>query len=95
MASLHKHEIDGKHQAAEGCEMVPVQRLVTEEQGRKDGEDGQGDDFLDDLQLHQGVRATVADEAYAVGGHLTAVLKKGDEPRESDDHKQGPVGTDP
>ena len=55
--------------------MVPVQRFVTEEQGRKDGEDGQGNDFLNDLQLHQGVWATIADEAYAVGGHLTAVLR--------------------
>ena len=88
---FHKHKIDGQDEAAERHKMVPVQGLAAEEDGGEHGEDRQGNNLLDDFQLHQRVRAAIADEAYAVGRHLAAILKEGDAPREGDDRKQGPV----
>ena len=51
---------------------------------RKDHEDQQGDDFLDDLQLEGGVAVA----APAVGRHLQQIFKKRDGPAYNDDQQQ-------
>ena len=71
--------------------MVPVEVLPLEEDVGDDNEDDERDDLLNDLQLHQGERAAVSDEAYPVGRYLTAVFKEGDCPREEYDAQQRPV----
>lgn len=50
---LQEHEVDGGDEAGEGCSVVPVELLALEEDSGNDGEDNKGDDFLDDLQLHE------------------------------------------
>ena len=71
--------------------MVPVEILMLEHDVGDDGKDSQRDTLLHDLQLYQREGTAVADEAHAVGWHLTAVFKEGDAPREGNDAEQGPV----
>ncbi len=68
--------------------MVPAERHV-ERQGGEEDEDHEGDDLLDNLQLHEGEGSAVALEAHAVGGDLKAVLKESDAPREEDHENKG------
>ena len=91
---FQEDEKDGEDEAEECGEMVPLQGLVLEHEGDDDSEDGEGDDFLDDLQLHEGERAAVFDEAYPVGRHLGAVFEEGHSPGEEDDKDEGPSGGD-
>ena len=72
--------------------MVPLQGLALEQEGDDDREDGQGDDFLDDLELHQVEGTAVAVEADAVGRDGEAVLEKSDAPGEEDDEDERPAG---
>ena len=74
--------------------MVPVKLLMLEGEVGNQGEHHQRDTLLDDLQLHQRERATVAHKAQTVGWHLTAILEESDHPREGDDQVEGPVGGD-
>ena len=57
-----------------------MEALSLEEETNDDGEDGQGDDFLNDFQLNEGEGASVADETDAVGRYGKAVLDEGDAP---------------
>lgn len=63
--------------------MVPAQPLAWHEH-RKQGEDAQRDDLLEDAQL-RGAELPVGD---AVGGHLEEVLEEGDAPAQEDDEQQ-------
>ena len=74
--------------------MVPLQGLALEQEGDDDREDGQGDHFLDDLELHQVEGTAVAVEADAVRRNGEAVLEEGDAPREQDDEDERPAGGD-
>ena len=74
--------------------MVPLEVLALEEEVDDDGEDGQGDDLLDDLELHEVEGAAVAREADAIGGDSEAVLEEGDSPREKNDEDERPAGRD-
>ena len=60
--------------------MIPLEGLAFEEEGRDDGEDGQGNDFLDDFQLHQIEWTAVFDEADPVGWDLCAIFEERDSP---------------
>ncbi len=60
--------------------MIPLKALAAEKQDGEYGEYRECDHLLDYLELHQGERAAVAVEAYAVCRHLKAVLGKSDEP---------------
>ena len=71
--------------------MVPVQVGALEHDVGNDAEYGQRDALLDDLQLNEVEGAAILDEADTVGRNLTAVLQKGDAPREYDDAKERPV----
>ena len=77
---FHEHEVDGQDEADEGGYMVPVEGLASEDQYGKGGEYGQGDDFLDYLELDEVEWTAVVHKAYAVGGHLEGVLEEGDAP---------------
>ena len=77
---FHKHEVNSQYQADEGGDMVPVEGLASEYQYGKGGEYGQGDDFLDYLELDEVEWTAVVHKAYAVGGHLEGVLEEGDAP---------------
>lgn len=65
-----------------------------EEETHDDGENGQRDDFLNNLQLHEGEGAAVTLETNTVGRDGKAVLNEGDAPREGDDTDEGPVVAD-
>ena len=65
--------------------MVPLQRVALDEQHRKECEDNQRDNLLDDLQLPQRKRSTKLGATYAVGGNLEAVLKQCYTPAEQHD----------
>ena len=72
--------------------MIPAQGHV-ESDHRENDEDHEGDHFLDDLQLHEGERASVALEAHPVGRYLETVLEKSNTPREEDDkNERGGIG---
>ncbi len=62
--------------------MVPLDGLALEEEGDDDGENGQGDHFLNHLELNQAEGTAVALETDAVRGNGEAVLKEGEAPRE-------------
>ena len=60
--------------------MVPMEVFALEHEGSDDGEDGEGNDFLNHLQLDEGVRTSVANETEFVGWHLQGVFEEGDAP---------------
>ena len=74
--------------------MVPVELLAAEEHHSEQGEDHQGDYLLENFELHEGERASVAHEAHSVGRHLEGVFGEGNSPREDDYEPQGLVGAD-
>ena len=89
---LHEHEIDRHDQADAGGEVVPVELLTLENQGGEKDEDHEGDDLLNDFQLHEGKGTAVLLKTDAVGGHLGAIFEESDAPGEKDDADEGPVG---
>ena len=89
---FEEDEKDSQHQAGKGCQMVPVERLAFEDEHHDNREDRQGNDFLNDFQLHQVERSAVTLEADAIGRHGEAVFKEGDAPRKQDDTNQRPRG---
>ena len=74
--------------------MIPLDGLSLEQEGDDDGEHGQGDDLLDDLELHQVEGTAVALEADPVRRDGQAVLEEGDAPRKQDDEDKRPAGGD-
>ena len=68
--------------------MVERERLILEEHQHEDGEDGQGEELLDHLQLPEVERTAILDETDAVGRHHETVLDQGDAPAEQDNHRQ-------
>ena len=68
--------------------MVPMELLPLEDDVGYDAEDDKRDDFLYDLQLHQGEGSAVVDEANAVGGHHETVFDQRDAPAEKNDQRQ-------
>ena len=60
--------------------MIPLEALAFEHEGYHDGEDRQGNHFLDDLELHERERTSVLDESDPVCRHLGAILEEGYDP---------------
>ena len=71
--------------------MIPLQCLALEENNGEDRENGNRDDLLDDLELHQRKGSAVADEAHTVCRHLTSVLEERQEPTDKDNEGY-PIG---
>ena len=74
--------------------MVPLYGLPLEQEGDDDGKNGQGNHFLDHLELHQVEGAAVSVETDPVRRDGQAVLEEGDAPREKDDQDEGPASGD-
>ena len=71
--------------------MVPVERLALEHCHSEGCEDGEGDDFLNNLQLKKGERTAIADKADAIARHLQTVFKECETPREEYHAKERPA----
>ena len=82
---FEENEKDCCYQAGKSGKMVPLQALSLEEDNGEEGEDGYGDDLLDDLELHQGKCTAIAHEADAVGRYLAGVFEECQEPADEDD----------
>ena len=67
--------------------MVDGEGLVLEEDQHEDGEDGQREELLDDLELPEVKGTAVVNEADAVGRHHEAVLDQRDTPAEENHHR--------
>src|SRR5688500_13745259 len=80
-----KDDDDGGENQRKADVIVPLHPLLKIRQ-REDGEDHQGDDLLEDLELRRGVPFVVPD---AVGGDLKHVLGEGDQPAHKDDQPEG------
>ena len=65
--------------------------LSFEDKKDDDGENRQGDDLLDDLELDEVERPAVLGIADAVGGDGEAILEECDSPREQDDQDERPA----
>ena len=72
--------------------MVPLKSLALEHHCDDDSEHGEGDDLLDDLELHDVERCAVAVEADSVGRDLGAVFEESHPPGQQDDQNQRPAG---
>ena len=83
-ALLQEHKEHRGNKAAKGYEVVPLQGLSTEEDDSEEGEDGDGDNLLNDFELHEGEGSAIAYKAYAVGRHLTGILEERQEPTDED-----------
>ncbi len=88
---FHEHEVHCEDKAGEGGEVIPVKFLAAEDEHREDGEYCQGDDFLDNLELHEVEWAAVGFEADAVGRYLTGVFEECYCPREDNDGDERPI----
>lgn len=71
-----------------------MQILSLEHDIGNDGENSQGDTFLDNLQLYQCEGAPITLKAQTVGRNLAAVFKEGNHPRKEDDANERPVAAD-
>ena len=73
--------------------MVPMESFALKQHRDHDGEDEQGDDLLNHLQLDERKGTSIIDKTNAIGGHLAHVFKEGNPPRKGDNGNQGPVFT--
>ena len=79
---FEKYKEYGQNKAGEGCNVIPLQPLSLKEEGDNEGKHCQGDNFLNNFELHQVERSSVFDKSQTVGRHLGAVLKECYRPRE-------------
>lgn len=85
VALLQEHKEHRGNKAAEGYEVVPLQGLSTEEDDSEEGKDGDGDNLLYHLKLHQGEGTAIAYKTDTIGRHLTGILEEGQKPTDEDD----------
>ena len=88
---LQEGEEDGEDDAGEGGDVIPVDGLTLEDERDDDGEDRQGNDFLDDLELDEAERTAVEGVADTVGRDGEAVLEECYAPGEQDDQYERPA----
>lgn len=91
---LQEHKEHRQDKAHEGGDVVPVEGFSLEHEHYYDGEDREGDNFLNDFELEEVERAAVGLEADAVCRDGEAVLKEGYSPGEQDDQNEWPAGGD-
>lgn len=72
---LPKDKIDSGNKACKAGEVVPLERVALDKEHGKEREDHQRDNLLDNLELPERKWTAQLGAAYAVGGHLKAVLK--------------------
>ena len=88
---FHEYKVHCCNDAEEGGKVVPMQYFALKHHVGNDGKYKQGDALLQDLELNEGERTTIARESDTIGRNLTAIFKEGDEPREDDNADQWPV----
>jgi len=81
-------KIDRQDEAEGGEEVVPAELEMEGQHGETD-EDHQGDDLLNDLELHKGEGSAIGIKTYTVGRYLQAILKQGYSPRHEDNQDEG------
>ena len=82
---LQEYEEYGRDEATEGYEVVPLQCFAFEEHDGEEGEDGDGDDLLYHLELHESEGSAIAYESDAVGRYLAGIFEECQEPTDEDD----------
>ena len=80
MKLFPEHEIYSGDETEEGSCVVPMEVFTLKHEGGEDGEDGEGDNLLNHLQLHEGIRSPIAYKTNLIGWHLQGVLEEGDTP---------------
>ena len=88
---FEKYEEYGQNKAGEGCDVIPLQPLSLKEEGDNEGEHCQGDNFLNNFELHQVERTSVIYESDAVCRNLGAVFEKCYCPGKQNDQNKGPA----
>ena len=81
---FQEHEEHGRDEAGKGGEMVPLQWLTLEKDDSEKGEDGDWDDLLNNLELHQRERTAIAHKTDTVCRHLTGILEESQKPANED-----------
>lgn len=71
--------------------MIPMQTLPLEEHVRNNGKYDERNALLDNFELYQSEWAAIANEAYTIGWHLTAIFEECYYPTKYNDTKQRPV----
>ena len=71
--------------------MVPLQGFALEEEDYHDGEDRQGDRFLDDLELDQAEGTAVDSGSDPVGRDHQGIFQQGDAPGKQNHQNQRPA----
>ena len=71
--------------------MVPMEGFALKQHRDHDGEDEQGDDLLNHLQLDEREGTSIVNKTDAIRRHLADILKESDTPREGDNGNQGPI----
>ena len=94
MKLLEEGEEDCGDDEHKGDDVVPLQGFVIEDRRRDDGKYGQGDGFLDDLELHEAEGTSVDAATHGVRGNHEEVFDERHTPRGQDDQNERPVGAD-
>ena len=75
--------------------MIPMEAFALEQHIGNDGKDDERNALLDNFELYQSEGAAIANEAYTIGWHLTAIFEECYYPTKYNDTKQRPGGADP
>ena len=75
--------------------MIPMQALPLEEHVSNNCKYDERNALLDNFELYQSEGAAIANEAYTIGWHLTAIFEECYYPTKYNDTKQRPVWADP
>ena len=70
IALFHEHKVNRQNQADKCCQVVPMQSLSLEEKRGKDCKYNQGNDLLNDLQLHECEWTAIVNETNAISRNL-------------------------
>ena len=65
--------------------MVPLQRLTLEEDNGEDCKDSNGNNLLDDFELHQCKSTAITNETHTISGYLASILKERQKPTDEYD----------
>ncbi len=71
--------------------MIPMQALPLEEHVRNNCKYDERNALLDNFELYQSEGTAIANEAYTIGWHLTAIFEECYYPTKYNDTKQRPV----
>ena len=92
-SGFEEDEPDSEDKADKGGDMVPMEGLATKSKNREKSEDKNRNNLLNNFELHERERSSVAGKADAIGRNLATILKKSNAPgKENDENKRRMVG---